>query len=122
MFGELVREIRLKKEIGLRQFCLEHAHDPSNWSKIERGILPPPEDEEVLRRWALQLDIEEGSANWHAFFDAAFIDRGKIPPYIKEDEELLRELPVFFRTLSGEKPSREDLERLVKILRNRYNT
>jgi len=31
----------------------------------------------------------------------------------------LVELPVFFRTLSGQKPSREDLDNLINLLRER---
>jgi len=32
------------------------------------------------------------------------------------DEKLVAQLPVFFRTLSGQKPSREDLEKLLEII------
>ena len=52
MFGEFVRQIRERRRLGLREFCLEHGHDSSNWSKVERGVLPPPRDEEILRTWA----------------------------------------------------------------------
>ncbi len=30
-----------------------------------------------------------------------------------------QKLPAFFRTLSGQKPSEEDLENLIKLLRER---
>ena len=33
-----------------------------------------------------------------------------------KDEQLVAKLPVFFRTLSGQKPSREDLEKLLEII------
>jgi hypothetical protein len=32
------------------------------------------------------------------------------------NEELTAHLPEFFRTLSGQKPSREDMEKLLKII------
>jgi len=118
MFGEFIKQIRAKQRLGLREFCLEHGHDPSNWSKIERGILTPPRDEKTLRTWAKQLGLKQGSDDWLKFFDYAAVDAGRIPDYVLKDEELVEKLPVFFRTLSGQKPSREDLEKLLEIIRS----
>jgi transcriptional regulator with XRE-family HTH domain len=117
MFGTLIKELRAKQRLGLREFCLKQGHDPSNWSKIEREILPPPRDEETLRAWAKQLGLKQGSDDWLKFFDYAAVDAGRIPDYVLKDEQLTAQLPVFFRTLSGQKPSREDLEKLVEIIR-----
>lgn len=117
MFGEFVKEIRSRSRIGLREFCLNHGHDPSNWSKIERGILPPPKDEALLTEWAGQLGLTPGSDDWLKFFDFAAIDAGRIPSYVLEDKELTAKLPAFFRTLSGQKPSKQDLETLLEIIR-----
>ena len=44
------------------------------------------------------------------------MDAGRIPDHLLEDEKLAAHLPVFFRTLSGQKPSREDLEKLLDII------
>ncbi len=52
------------------------------------------------------------------FFDYAAVDAGRIPDHGLKDEELVRKLPAFFRTLSGQKPYPEDLEQLIKIIRN----
>ncbi len=116
MFGTFVKELRGRQRLGLREFCLEHGHDPSNWSKIEREILAPPRDEASLRQWARQLGLKEGSEDWLKFFDYAAVDAGRIPDYLLKDEDLVAQLPVFFRTLSGDKPSREDLEKLLAII------
>lgn len=117
MFGDFIRETRIKNGIGLREFCLTHRHDPSNWSKLERGILPPPADKAVLERWAQQLRIEKGSNDWQTLFDLASVTRGELPDYIKSDAALLQELPVFFRTLSGQKPNKLELKRLANLMR-----
>ena len=118
MFGGFIKEIRARQRLGLREFCLEHNHDPSNWSKIEREVLAPPRDEAILRTWAKQLGLKEGSEDWLNFFDYAAVDSGRIPDYILKDKKLIAQLPVFFRTLSGQKASREDLEKLVGIIRS----
>src|SRR6059036_3647703 len=118
MFGTFVKELRAKQRLGLREFCLENGYDPSNWSKIEREVLPPPRDEETLRTWAKQLGLKQGSDDWLKFFDFAAVDSGRIPDYVLKDEKLVAQLPVFFRTLSGQKPSCEDLEKLVRVIRS----
>jgi transcriptional regulator with XRE-family HTH domain len=119
MFGAFIKELRARRRLGLREFCLEHGHDPSNWSKIEREVLAPPRDEDTLRQWAKQLGIQEGSRDWLRFFDCAAVDAGRIPDYVLKDAELVQRLPAFFRTLSGSKPSEEELENLIKLLRER---
>ena len=119
MFGEFIKQIRERQRLGLREFCLENGYDPSNWSKIEREVLPPPRDEDTLRTWAKQLGLKQGSDDWLKFFDYAAVDSGRIPDYVLQDEKLAAQLPVFFRTLSGKKPSGEELENLIKLLRER---
>ena len=41
-FGEFIKQLRLQNRITLREFCRLAGIDPSNWSKIERGMLQPP--------------------------------------------------------------------------------
>ncbi len=117
MFGEFIKQIRERQRLGLREFCLENGCDPSNWSKIEREVLPPPRDEDTLRTWAKQLGLKQGSDDWLKFFDYAAVDSGRIPDYVLKDAKLVAQLPAFFRTLSGNKPSNVELENLIKLLR-----
>jgi hypothetical protein len=49
--------------------------------------------------------------------DYAAADCGIVPRDIMEDEEVVKALPVLFRTLRREKPSESDLNRLVRKLR-----
>ena len=118
MFGTFIRELRAKRRLGLREFCLEHGYDPSNWSKIEREVLSPPRDEETLRKWAKQLGLKPGSDDWHKFHDCAAVDAGRIPNHVMKNEELLAKLPALLRALSGLKPSRKDLEKLLDLIGN----
>jgi transcriptional regulator with XRE-family HTH domain len=118
MFGQFIKQIRERQRLGLREFCLENGYDPSNWSKSEREVLPPPRGEDTLRSWAKQLGLKQGSDDWLKFFDYAAVDAGRIPDYVLKDEKLVAQLPVFFRTLSGQKPSHEELEKLVELIRS----
>lgn len=114
----MAKQIRVRQRLGLREFCLEHGRDPSNWSKIEREVLPPPRDEDTLRTWAKQLGLKQGSEEWLKFFDYGAVDSGRIPDYVLKDKKLVAQLPIFFRTLSSQRPSHEDREKLVELIRS----
>ena len=117
MFGTFIKELRTRWQVGLREFCLEHGHDPGNWSRLERELLPPPHDDQTLRAWAKQLRLKPGSDDWLKFFDYAAVDAGRIPDHILSDKKLAAHLPAFFRALSGQKASPEDREKLLAIIR-----
>ena len=117
MFGEFIKERRIAKGISLREFCKRLEIDASNWSKVERGVLAPPQDEERLKDIARALDIKFRSALWKEMKDKANIDAGIIPEDILSDEKVLNSLPIFFRTIRSEKPTPEDLDKLINMIR-----
>ena len=112
-FGEFVREMRIKNSITLREFCRNADFDPSNWSKIERGINQPPKSKDILQKIALNLNIEEGTSDFDTLFELAAI--GSLPTELLSNLSVLDKLPVFFRTARG-KPDREELNSLIKLL------
>lgn len=118
-FGELIRNKRLAAEISLRKFCELAEVDPSNWSKIERDMLPVSYDRDKLENIAEIIKLKKGSKDWLEFFDLASISQQKIPDDIYSDEEVLKMLPVFFRTLRGKKPDKEELKKLFEMLKRR---
>lgn len=117
MFGQFVKDQRLAMGIGLRAFCRRLGVDASNWSKIERGVLPPPQKEEKLKKIASILEIHPDSEKWQALKDHASIDAGIIPKDLLSDDDVLKALPMFFRTVRSEKPTPEDLDKLIKKIR-----
>lgn len=42
LYGDFVKKIRLEKRLTLREFCRRANIDSGNWSRIERGVMPPP--------------------------------------------------------------------------------
>jgi hypothetical protein len=91
--------------------------DASNWSKVDRGVLSPPQDEEKLRNIGQALGIRFGSKEWKEMKDLANIDAGIIPADILSDRQVLGSLPMFFRTIRSEKPTPEELDKLINIIR-----
>ena len=111
-FGDFVKNKRIEKGYGLRAFACEIGEDPSNWSKVERGQLHPPKNFDKLTKISALLDIDEKNLE-----DLAYIDVGEIPNNIRSDKELLEILPAFFSTIREKKPSREELEILMEVLK-----
>ena len=105
--------VRKKKRITLREFCIQAQADPANISRLERGAMPPPQDTDILKRYADALGIKDGSDDWYTFLDLAAADRGIIPKDIMSDREAVSMLPAFFRTLRGQKPTEEEMRKLI---------
>lgn len=117
VFGPLMKEIRVQKRITLREFCKRANADPGNISRIERCIWPPPQDRDILIRYAKALEIKEASDDWYRFFDSAAADRGILPQDLMSEEEVVKALPVLFSMLRRTKPTEEDLNRLMDKMR-----
>ena len=117
LFGEFFKQKRKELGLTLRQFCFKNGFDPGNVSKMERGLINPPTSDEGLYKYAKALKIKKGSDDWHELTNRAFACRGEIPTDILSDDRLMQKLPVFFRTLKGEKVPPEKLEELVDIIR-----
>lgn len=121
MFGEYIRERRLKLGLSLRRFCLDADIDPSNWSKVERKLLPPPTDKDTLLKVAEVIGIEPDTSEWNKLEDYANIDAGQIPKYIVSDDRLVQFLPAFFRSIGGNRPMSEEIQELLEQLRKEYS-
>ncbi len=118
VFGEFFKEKRQALGLTLREFCLKHKLDPGNLSRLERGLLPPPQDRKLLAEYAEHLEIKSGSAGWYTFFDLAAAAKGRLPDDLLEDEEVVAKLPLVFRTLRGKRLTEKQLDELVKKVRS----
>lgn len=116
-FGGFLESLRQKKRLTLREFCRQTDVDPGNISRVERGLMPPPKDREILNRYAKTLGLSEGSVEWQTFFDLAAVAQGMVPKDLLSDKELVKTLPLFFRTLRGQKPTPEEMRRIAEKIR-----
>jgi len=118
-FGEFIKERRLELNMSLRKFCDVSQIDASNWSKIERSQLPLSLAINKLEELAKVLKIERDSVEWVKYFDLATVAKGIIPKDVYNDNGVLEALPVFFRTASNNKPSDEELDKLIAFIQER---
>lgn len=114
-FGEFFKERRITLGLTLREFCEKHDLDPGNISKLERGKMSPPK-EAKLKEYAKCLRLKKESEEWYEFLELAAIASNKLPPEFT-DAEVAEKLPIFFRTVRGQKLSKEKLDKLIKIIK-----
>lgn len=110
-FHEIAKSARLARRLSLRQFCFEVGLDPSNWSKVERGINQPPKDSEALESIASHLDLS--GYQRQEFLDSAAVARNELPADFATDDAIISKLPAFFRVMRGEEPNKENLLQMV---------
>ncbi len=114
-FGTLIKELRIGKELTLRQCSADLDVDPSNWSRIERGVTPPPKDPAVLERWAAFFGLC-GDKKLE-FLDLAALARKEIPADMASDEAVMGALPAFFRAVRGRELSGARLNEFMQDLK-----
>jgi transcriptional regulator with XRE-family HTH domain len=116
-FGPYVKELRLKLGLSLREFCQSHGLDPGNMSRLERGLVPPPESQEKIVELAGFLGLKKSSEEWQQLIDFAALDAGRIPEDVMSDADVVAKLPILFRTLRGQKVPPEKLSELIRQIR-----
>jgi len=119
-FGNLLKDLRIRRHLTLRACSGALGVDPSNWSKLERGINPAPRDPATLEQWASFLKVEGHQKQ--AFYDAAALSRQEIPADLANDEKLLAALPAFFRAVRGKELDEGKLQQFVDDIRKLHST
>jgi transcriptional regulator with XRE-family HTH domain len=113
-FGSLVKQKRIDKRIGLRQFCLALSIDPGTWSRVERDLEAPIQNEAKLKNIANFLGLLE--SEMEDFMYQAKLATGKLPDDVRSNVDLMSVLPAFFRTVNNVKPTQEELRHYVDKL------
>ena len=116
-FGEILKKLRIQKELTLRKASRLANYDPSNWSKIERGEITPPSDEKILKKWANIIGILKNSKAEQEFIDKAKIAKGIIPQDILSQKDAIKYLPAFFRTVRNKKSTKKELDQLIRLIK-----
>lgn len=114
-FGSLLNDLRSENNLSIREICKLVGYDPSNWSKIERGLISPPSDDKTLKLWAKVLKVKSNGIQ--EFMDDARIAQGIIPDDILNKAEMLELMPAFFRTVRNKKPNKEEIDNLINLIK-----
>lgn len=117
-FGQQIKKLRIEAQLTLRAFCKLIGMDPSNWSKIERGIIQPPQDPQLIQQ--IQSALNLNTQQLQELQDLADIARGEIPIDLR-DEELMAKMPAFFRAMKSQEYTEADLEKLKQSVKNLHS-
>jgi transcriptional regulator with XRE-family HTH domain len=117
-FKTLLKQLRLQAGYGLREFAELVGTAASNYAGVESGDRNPWRSEEMLRKVADCLGLEEGSRQWDTFFTAAHDWRSLPPDFsrILEKPEVL----VLLRTVDEKRLDEDELRRVVKYIRKNF--
>lgn len=109
-FQDFLREKRLQKNLGLREFAKLIGLQPSNYCSIESGSLPAPSEEKLP---LIARILELTTAERRSLFDLAAKTKDDIPADIKE---LIRKdavIPALLRTVEDEDIKPEQIKAIV---------
>ena len=115
-FGIFFRDRRVALGFTLRAFCERFGYDSGNISRLERNILTPSVDENILKGYAKALQIEQDSPEWVTFFDLAYTTKGTIPLDIRNNQQIMSVLPAFYRTARGDKLDKKKINELINLI------
>ena len=115
-FYDLLREKRLERRLTLREFCRRAEEDPANYSRIERGLRTPPNDD-VLSRYAKVLGLEGDELQ--DFVDRGALARRELPKDIPESA-LVDKLPAMLRSIDRVRPTDDQLDNAIDVIRRAF--
>lgn len=102
-FGDFIKAKREEMDLSIRQFCEKYDYDSGNISKLERGLLPPPQSEQKLALYAKALGIKKNSTDYETMFSLAH-QEGRIHQFqsifADTPEPVRAQLPALFTRLS----------------------
>ena len=113
-FSNTLKKLRLEKRYTLRQFCRIALMDPSNYSRVERGIAPPPPSIQI-KAWLKHLGVSPEDERYQLMLDRATVERGDLPRDVLTPR-FQSLLPVLFRTVRSDRLTEKQYTNLVKML------
>ena len=115
-FSSFLKEKRLKKGLGLREFARIVKMQPSNYCSIESGSLPPPKDK--LDVIASALGVIKGSQEYRNFMDLAAKTKDEIPEDIARLIKSNSLIPAMLRTIEDQEIKPLHLKHLIEDIRS----
>ena len=117
-FGDFFKAKRTELGLTLREFCEKHGFDPGNISKLERGLLAAPQTDDKLKEYAKALGIKISSEDYIELTDLASVSNRTFKPKKITNEEILKKLPVLFRTIDNKELTEEKLDRIIEMIKD----
>jgi transcriptional regulator with XRE-family HTH domain len=112
-FGELVKQLRFDRQIGIREFCQKSGLPGSWWSKVERSLALPPRHPNFMPLVCRVLKISPNDHEAGLLLEA--VDKAKLrEPYT--DAEMAGKLPIIFGNDRGVPITEVQIDQLLTLL------
>lgn len=117
-FGDFIRNHRKARSITGRSAAHNADMLPSNFSKIEHGILNPPQDPTKLKKLAVAvgIDLEIDTEAAAKFFDLAAKANESTPVDIAEIISRDEAVPLLLRTIGNKRLTKSEIDQIVSIV------
>jgi transcriptional regulator with XRE-family HTH domain len=118
LFGNYLKELIYKKNMTLRELSRKSGIDASNLSKIERGVIYPPQKIETLQKLSKALDLEKSEHD--KLIDLAALVNGMLPEgmiTIKSNEAI----PLLLRAIDDRQLTKEETEKIAEMIAKENN-
>ena len=120
-FGAYLKKLRLKRNLGLREFARRIGMDVGNLSRIERTKTPPPRAMEILQRMTRVLGIKKGTEECNRLLDLSRADQtDRLAPDVAKYAAKHRFLRLLMRTVVNKKLQDRDLLKLARKIEETY--
>lgn len=114
-FGPYLKQLRLERRITLRDFAKRSRQDVGYLSRVERGVITPPQHPEALENIAEALEIESGGPQWANLVDYSAVDNANVPDDLMRRKPVTDILPFCFAKFRN--MSDENLQKFIQSLR-----
>lgn len=118
LFHEFLKNLRVVRDVGMREFAHQIGMDVGNYSRIERGITNPPQKDEILIKIATTLGLN--SEEKEKLLNLASLANGKIPTELVESVKDYEYLPVLLRTIANKQLTDEQLKDLTERINKEF--
>ena len=112
IFHEYLENLRISKELGMRELAHKIGMDVGNYSRLERGITSPPNKDEFYNKVSDNLNLGEDESL--KLRELAELSKGKIPKDIVNEVKQYEYLPVLLRTIANKQLTDEQLKELTE--------
>ncbi len=112
-FGEYMADKMKTLSLSLREVSRRSGIDAANLSRIERGVVYPPQKPETLKKLAGALGLNQKETK--RFFDLAAAANGVVP----QDLSHVRRspaIPLLLRAIDNRRLSEAEIENLAKAI------
>ena len=117
-FGVMLREMRAKNAITLRELSMVSDVDLGYLSRLERGSVPPPQKNELLE--SIITGVRATQEEAQSLRDQADQDNKAFPRDIADRMKEMEGVPLLLRTVANKELSKEELEKITEYIKEHY--